>query len=325
MTTLTADEQAAALAAGDLNKGGAMPGSQAASDGGLSGNKSGGKTMTKGDGDDDDKQGDDEDDDSYKERMKKMKAKKSMTEDIDAEDLMKSLSTLDATARIGSDVDRRAELSAKAASGKLEKSERDELFELLSDDDDVSKSFSTQFANDDKLSGEFDHDVSGFLEHQSQLMAKGLDVVRGEMKKSFADQTAFNIALGNSFQQFGKVIGNQQDMIKSLAAQNTALGARLGIVEMTPNARKSVQRPAATALNKSAKGEVGGASDGLSQQEILNGMSVLMEKSRESGTLGHTPSGEDIARATALYEGTQQITKSMLLDVAGALGKTINL
>ena len=274
------------------------------------------------------KQDEEEEEKDEGEEEEEEKSSKSM---IDADDLMKSLDVLEAASNgIGGEQDRRAELAEGLSNGTLSKSEQAELVELLggasepepegeaATDDEVAKSFAEQFANDEQLSQ--DYDVSSFIERQSQLMASGLDELAGRLEKSHTEQFAFNRALAKSFKAIGEVVAHQQALIKSLAGQNVELGQRVQQVENTPLPRKA--RTGATPLRKSAKGEVGG-DDGLSRDEIMDGLNRLMLKSKDNNWVA--PCGEPIDRAVALYEQTGQITRGMVGDVINELGKNVQL
>lgn len=316
---LTADEAAVLAAGGDpslMEKGGGKggcPASQRAADGGLSGGKSGGKEMVKGDDEDDD---DDEleNDDTEKSGID--------AEIIDAEDLIKSMAELEAASNgLGGDSDRRSELAAGLTNGTLSKSEKEELRSLVDSepettDEDFEKSWQEEFG--DELGGEGDYDVSEFLGRQTKMIAKSLDNIRREVRAGDESQRQFNSALAKSLRNMGEIAANQQSLIKALVDQNAALSDRLGVVERVPNARKSRQTP--KALKKSQDGEVG-AGDGLSREEILDGLNRLMVKSRDNGFIA--PCQEPVDRAVALYEVQGKITRGMLGDVADILGKQI--
>jgi len=334
---LSADEAAVAVADQVLGKSaGGMPTSQMGAEGGLS-SKAPGKPMNKADeqkcsqksddGDDGDEgEGDEGEGD---EEMEKEKEKARKSEGIGADELMKAMDVLESTAEgVGGEPDRRAELATKVADGTISKAERSELFELLGGrpesevegegEVEVNKSFQQLFASDDQLAK--DYEVSTFIERHSQLVAESLDSLREGLSKSATEQQVFNRALAKSFRGIGSVIADQQEMIKSLAEQNSALAERLGVVERAPNQRKGL-----TGARPMQKSFAGGqpAAGGLSEAQITEGLNQIMVKSRSNNFIA--PCGEPIDRAITMYETERKITRGMLGDVANELGVSLQL
>ena len=332
---MSADEQAAA-AAENSGKGtgfGDMPEGQKEANGKLS-NLAPGKVLDKAKKEEEEeekeeeKEEEEEEEEEDEEKMEKMKnkaCKKSESDEVISEDnLIKALDALEAAANgIGGETDRRTELAEGLVNATLSKSEQAELIELLGgseaidDDDEIEKSFSEQFANDEKINEVADVDVSGFIEHQSQLMAKALDGLSERITKSFDNQGTFNKALAKSFRQIGEVVNGQQDLIKSLSD-------RLGTVESTPLPRKSRSGMTATPLSKSVQGEVG-SGDGMSRDQIMGGLTSMVQKSYQGGGNGLAPCGEDLTVATSMYESSGHISRSLYMDVAKELGKNVQV
>jgi hypothetical protein len=310
----TADDLAKAGAAGG------MPTSTAAATGGFTG-KAGGKVLDKSDDEDeDDKKDKDEDEDD---------AEKGGT--VGADDLMKSLDALDAAAEglEAAEPDRRSELAKSLEDGTLNEDERAELMTMLApaapapaddaiakggdDDDDVSKGF------DDVLAEEFseDYDISPFLDKFGHAVGGAMDIMREDLAKSANDQQRFNRALSKSFRGVGMIIKSQQEIIKSITAQNEAISHRLGIVEQQPAPRKSLANPGqAKSLQKSFADSDPG--DNINREQIFKGLHLLMSKYKDVG--GRAKNGEPIDRAVSSYELSGNITKSMLAEVKEALG-----
>jgi hypothetical protein len=246
---------------------------------------------------------------------------------IDAEDLIKSMADLEASANgFGGNSDRRAELAQGLSQGTLSKAEREELRSLIDGPADppkpegFQKSWQDEFSDDEP--GDENYDVQAFLERQAEVIAKSVDGIREEVTARGDAQLSFNRALAKSLRGMSEITANQQTLIKSLIDQNNELSARLGVVESTPLPRKSRQTPRPTPLVKSQEGEAG-AGQGLSREEIMDGLNQLMVKSRENGFIA--PCHEPVDRAVALYETTGKITRGMLQDVAAVLGKEINI
>jgi len=113
------------------------------------------------------------------------------------------------------------------------------------------------------------------------------------------------------------IIKSQQEMVKSLSDQNTALAHRLGIVEHQPVPRKSMANPGqAKALSKSFVDSDPG--DGPNREQIFNGLHMLMAKYKDVG--GRSKNGEPIDRAMSAFELSGNISKSLLAEVKDALG-----
>jgi hypothetical protein len=314
---------------------GGMPTTTAAATGGFT-DKAGGKVLDKSDDDDaDDK---DKEEEGGEDEAEKGCAKKSedAEPEIDADTLMKSLDALDAAADGLEEpqVDRRAELAKSAAEGTITDEERLELVELLggqapapasdainkSDPDpdpDLDEPLDKGF--EEVFSEEFgdDYDVSPFLEKFGHTVGASLDIMREDLAKSAGDQVRFNKALSKSFRGVAQVIQRQEDMIKSLAGQNSALAERLGIVEQQPVGRKSVSTPREAVLNKSFAGQEP-TDGGLNREQIFKGLFGLMAKYKNTG--GRARNGEPIDRAITQFELSGNISKSLLDEVKDNLG-----
>lgn len=327
-------------AADDLEKGGgqgAMPGSTKEATGGFT-STAGGKVLDKAEDAEEEPEEEDGGEEEEGETTEKCDTKKSDDEVVDADALMKAMDALDAAAEglEEPEVDRRAELAKALEEGTLSAEERAELLELLGAQeptpaaDAIEKSEDAEDAEDaeelvekgfsEVFSEEFseDYDVSPFLEKFGTTVGASLDIMREDLAKSAQDQGRFNKALAKSFRGIATVIQSQQEMIKSLSAQNSALAERLGVVEQQPVGRKSAAvsshvRP----LQKSFDGQAD-PTEGLSKSDIYRGLHLLMVKHKDNGGLSR--SGEPIDRAVAALEsGAQSISKSLLAEVKEVL------
>lgn len=236
---------------------------------------------------------------------------------IDADDLIKSLETLEAVAK-GSSVpapeEKRKDLAAKLAAGTLSKSEMVELSQLMEKAgdvaepvvaDDLSKSFSETFTEDSELQKGFD--VSPFLERHASLTAEALDRIQTTFSKSLDGVSerskAFNEQLAKSLSGIGKIVVSQDKLIKSLVK-------RLDTVESAPLPRKSFT--GVGVLHKSLEGEAGAAvatQEQLSKSEVLDTLEEMMKSN--VGMLG----GQRIDYVIAQAESTSEIPRNVLTAV----------
>jgi hypothetical protein len=290
------DDQLAALSAVGLDpsqiilKGEGMPGSQSVADGGLQAD--GAKDIDKSkkkkveeDDEDDDGNGDD------------AAMKSQGVEFIDADDLVKSLDGLTAATQ-----SREQQLADGFAKGSLNDDERKELSALLGGAE-VKKSLTDQMADDGQLAQ--DYDVYPYLQRVSEMMASAVDALDARVQKSDERQTSFNGALAKSLVALGKLVAGQQALNKSLLE-------RLTVVESTPLPRKGV-----VAASQAKVLQKAGTSPNLSPDQIRDGFSRLMVKSRNNNYVA--PCGEALDVATAMYESANQISRGMYADIVNVL------
>jgi hypothetical protein len=254
-----------------------------------------------------------------------------MDKSFDADDLIKSLETLEAISQgstVQAPAERRAELAGKLEDGTLSKSEMIELSELMkasvggapdeealakSDaevadaEEEIDKSFQEEFA--DEMSE--DYEVSDFLERHSQLTASALDRVQDRLGKSLEahrDRSqAFNTQLAKSLMGMAQLSQRQESLIKSLTA-------RLEHVENTPVPRRGVSTQREAVLAKSMPGEIGaGEAAGLTGNQVMDALEQMAMRG-----IQQTPSGHRIDYAIAQIEHNpgQNIAKSLYNDVA---------
>jgi hypothetical protein len=322
-----------------LEKGGGAGGMPTAMGGALGGlaAKAPGAPLAKGD-EEEDKDKEEKEEENGEDLEKEKSCKKSEEpaeksepagETVDLNSLMKSMDALDAAASgvEEEDVDRRAELAKALADGTLTEDERDELFGLLGgqapapaseavekSEDPHDEGETVEKGFDEVFSDEFseDYDASPFIEKFGHTVGASLDIIRDDMSKSFDGQQTFNRALAKSFRGVATLIQRQEEMIKSLSSQNTALAERLGMVEQQPVGRKSVSHPSQVKpLQKSFADS--DPADGLNRKDIFEGLHRLMTKYKDTG--GRAACGEPIDRAVSSFELTGQISKSMLGEV----------
>jgi hypothetical protein len=296
---------------------------------------------------DDDEQGDDESDDDYKERMEK-KCKKSLDEvSPEEEALFKAMDIAEGIARgamAEPDPDRRELLAKSYADGTLDDEGRVELFELLksempadediqdlddepeASEDSLNKGFTDAALSDPAIDAGYTDedgvDVSGYLARLSSFVGGSLDTINENLSKSLDRVHQYNLAASKANRALGAVVMRQEKMIKSLTAQNEVLGARVEHVEQQPQQRRTV--PTARALEKSMTTPDGQPTDGLTRDQKIRGMNMLMEKSMQpgyGGEAGRSPSGRDITIDTAHYESCGQIHPDMLHDIKNVMGK----
>lgn len=249
---------------------------------------------------------------------------------IEADDLLKSLHTLEAIAAgsaIPATPDRRAELAKGLEAGTLTTDEMSELADLMkaatgqeqaeeplikseSEDDadaeeleDIEKSFQEQFADAEDAEGTYD--VSPFLERLHQQTAAALDQIQGNLQKALGDQEGrkrvFDTQLAKSLQGMARLAQDQGELIKSLSA-------RLETIENQPMPRRGVTQ--LSQLRKSLPNEAGGAAEQqLNRGQILDALEA-MAMARETA-----PCGERLDRAMAQFEVSGQLSKSMYNDV----------
>lgn len=251
------------------------------------------------DEDDDEGQGDDDEDEGEQ-------GAKSLT----AGDLAKSLRRLEAFAKSGDVPARKDVLLGKASLGALEKSEREELFELLGGSgvatapaapaEAIVKSMNE---NEDLQSA---LDVSVYLQEHHTELVKSLRHVGEEIEKSDHRRHEFNLILAKAVTDIGEMVKSLSETVTVMAGQPAR--APKSLIATTP----------AQVLHKSFGGAAP-AEDAISKSQILDGLDALMADSMSKGRSGLAENGEDITVATSKYEQTNMISKSMLEAVKGTL------
>lgn len=227
-------------------------------------------------------------------------AKKSA--DLSEDDLQKSLDQLSALTEDQA-VSRKQQLLEKAQSSELEKSERDELFELLGKSEQPKKSLGEEVT---KGLGENDTlqkalDVSDFLQEQHSELVKSLTTLADALEKSDARQHEFNLVLARAVSGIGQL--------------TKSLGERVGVIESQPaRAPKSRGIAGAQPLEKGFVGAA--ASDGqLSKGEVLDELETMVQESMQKSLNGMTEEGLDLVTASSKYEQFNLISQGLLDQV----------
>jgi hypothetical protein len=266
---------------------------------------------------------------------------KACKSDLDADDLVKAMETLEQVAGgsvIAAPPDRRQELGDKLSKGEISVEEMGELQQILVDsldpmekgaapapaapapavqdelhtpepDPDLERSYQEQFAEDETMAEGYD--VSPFLERQNQLNAAALDQIGARLEKSLQEQAGragqFNIQLAKSLTAQAHVIKGQESMIKSQGEVIQGLANRLEHVENTPLPRRGVTN--LSTLNKAMPGEAGQGQGGPTPDQVMDTL-LEMAKSKDSA-----PCGEPLMKAVALFESSGSISRSLMEDV----------
>jgi len=227
------------------------------------------------------------------------KARKSLT----GFDLQKSLDKLAEFAERNDLPSRKEALLSKAADDSLNKSERDELFDLLGGEavvaDEPGESITKSLTENETLQKALD--VSDYLQEQHTELVKSLRNVGEEIEKADHRRHEFNLVLAKAVKDIG-------EMVKSMSAE-------MGVISNKPaHAPKSLGVRGAQVMQKSFGGQAP-AGEALTKSDVLNALDGLMEESMSKGMGGATEFGEDIALATAKYEQTHELSKSMFNTV----------
>ena len=219
---------------------------------------------------------------------------------LTAGDLQKSLDRLTALATEGDGPSRKDTLLSKANADALNKSEREELFELLGGAapavDEPGENIVKSMTSNDTLQKALD--VSEYLQEQHSEMVKSLRNVGEEIQKSDNRRHEFNLVMAKAIRDIGV-------MVKSLSEEIGTIGGQAA------RAPKSMGVKAGQVLQKGFVGQ-SPARDDLSKSQVLDALDGMMEESMSKGGSGTLETGEDIALAVSKYEQTHMISKSML-------------
>jgi len=253
--------------------------------------------------------GEDEGTEDETEETEKGCAMKKSDNGITGADLQKSLDQLEEMSRGSDTLSRKDELLSKASEGTLEKSEREELFEILggapeaahdeptdSPADNIVKSMETN----EELAGALD--VSDYLREQHTELVKSLHAVGEEIAKSDNRRMEFDLVMAKAVHDIGT-------MVKSMSE------AMEGFLEQPARAPKSRGVDGNAGYMEKSFGGQAPTGDTLTKSMVLDALDGLMEKSMGAGQDGKIGNGEDIALAVAKYEQTNMISKPMLSAV----------
>lgn len=239
-------------------------------------------------------EGGEEEEGEEEETEKCASAKKSA--DLTEDDLEKSLGHLQRYIEDGDAPTRKEVLLQKAQREELSKSEQQELFEILG-----SGSTGDNFTLVDEIEKAMEPsedlqkalDVSDFLSETHEETKRVFQTVAEHIEKSDSRQHEFNILLAKGVADIGNLV--------------KAMSTRLGVIEERPAHAPKSQ---VLGLQKSFAGQPV-PSNRLSKSEILNTMSVLIEKSCNAN-MGGVVEGIDLVNAASKYEQFNQIHPTVL-------------
>lgn len=224
--------------------------------------------------------------------------------DLSTDDLEKAMAELEEQAG-QSPQSRRDELLEKASEGELEKSEREELYELLGGDepagrplsDDVTKGFRD---NEDLVKG---IEVSDFLRENTDELVKSLGHLSDTIESQDKRQHNFNMSLSKAMVTVGRLTAELARVVKTIGDQ-PARGP------------KSVRNPAqAKPLAKSFGGETETDGPRLTRTLVMDALEGMLQKSMNEGRGGRSRTGKDIGLAITQFEGSNEIAPSLLREV----------
>lgn len=270
------------------------------------------KKMAKADEEEDEGEEDEEEDDEEMEM-----SKKSLPNE---DDLIKSLDALAATASaVESGVSlRQTQLAARAAAGDaLSKSERSELAQYLTGEDNtvdvLGKSYADDFASDPAVAQGME--ISDFLEAQTSILAKSLDDIHADVRSSAREQEAFNAILAKSVSNLGRVVA-------AMAKENADLRSLVkGGVDARPMPAKGRTSRVGQSFGEAmAKSETSiPASSPVNDNVILDTLETLIKSTEATGSYGIV-NGVDLSHELVKFEATGIISGPALQIVAEKAG-----
>lgn len=234
-----------------------------------------------------------------------------MSNKLNQSDLSKGLDALKNAANKNNPLARRNELFQKAQSGTITTDENDELVKSLSGRDLVEAA-TASLNNNDTLQKSID--VSDFLREQHKGVVDGISALAEHIQKSDSDDHGFRVALATTITGLVNTVEAQGSLIKSMSE-------KLGVAMTQParGPKSAGVNAGAQPMNKSFAGaaptqNVDTQIDGseLSKSQILD----VMEEMNKSSSSGKSASGESLMHAISKYESTNQISPTMLRDVA---------
>ena len=233
-------------------------------------------------------------------------AKKS--EDLNQDDLQKSLERLTSIASEGDKPTRKQTLLEKAMGEELEKSEQDELKELLGmgervDEPSLAEEITKSMDENEDLQKALD--VSDYLQENQSELLKSLQGLADHIEKSDNRQHEFNLILAKAVSDIGQhVLG---------------MSNRLGSIEQQP--ARPPKSKGAMPLQKSFAGQQ--MKTELSKSQILDGLSSMVQESVTQGQGGKLADGTDLVMAVSKYEQFNTIAPDLLSRVESHVAKGI--
>jgi len=229
---------------------------------------------------------DDEGKEEYDTKMEKCGWKKS--EDLTEDDLQKSLDALEEFNKSEDTESRKDALLKKAQVSELEKSEQDELYELLGGGepkDELTLSDEIEKSMEDNEDLQKALDVSDYLRENTEEMVKSMKLIADRQDSSDTRQHAYNLILAKAVAKIG-------ELTKSMAD-------KLEIVGNQPS-RGPKSKGVAAPLEKSFGGDRP-QGESLSKAQVLDIMEDMIVKSANSGG-GGAVEGIDMVNAASQYE-----------------------
>lgn len=220
------------------------------------------------------------------------------SEDLNEDDLEKSLELLENFVEDGDKPTRKQVLLEKAQKDSLDKSEAKELYDLLGDDSpQVEDTFTDEIVKAMEPTDEMQKalDVSDFLSEVHEENKRVTGILAERIEKSDTRQHEYNLVLAKAVAEVGKLTKGISD--------------RLGVIEGQP-ARKPKSQ--IKALEKGfANTDPNAQAQTLSKSEILDTMSSMIEESCEKGMDG-VVDNINMITAAAKYEQLGQIHPTVL-------------
>lgn len=224
------------------------------------------------------------------------------SDNLTEDDLEKSLAQLEELASAGDTDARKDTLLEKAKTETLEKSEQDELFQLLGgeprDEASLGENVVEGFGENETVAKALD--VSEYLQENHTELTKSLEKLADHIEQGENRQHQFNLVLARAVAETGR-------LAKSMAE-------RLGVIEnqpaQAPKAKRGLAQQPSQPLEKSFAGQAGG--EQLSKSDVLDGLEVMIRKSVKEGHGGATEDGIDLAVAASKFEQFGTITPSLL-------------
>lgn len=267
------------------------------------------RALVKAADEEDEGEGDDpeEDDDKIPENLKKKNAakanNKSAAEEIDKDDLEKSLGELEEMASDG-DTDARKDVLLEKAKGSdgLTKAETDELYDILGGEpkeevplaDGISKGLKDNEGVTQAL------DVSEYLQEQHTELCKSLDGLSEHVEKGDNRQHQFNLILAKAVSETGR-------LVKSVAD-------RIGVVEAQPARAPKAKRTPADPAQKGFGGQPPEGEE-LTKTNVLDALEEMIVKSVNAGNGGHMGGGIDLSVEAAKFEASGMLNPSVVREV----------
>jgi len=243
--------------------------------------------------------GDPAEEEAKKEEEAEKGCKKS--DDLDEDDLQKSLDLLNDLANEGDATSRKDYLLSKAQTETLDDGEREELFGILGGTDGAPEpSLADEVVKGLEENDEMQKamDVSNFIDESSKEMVKAMRTLSDHVEQGDNRQHEFNLILARAVSETGKMVKSMSEALDVMSGQPAR-----------PPKSKGVQT-----MEKSFAGAPP-AGDQLSKSQILDELEVMNLESISKGMGGATEDGFDLTAASSKYEQFGQISPVLLRQV----------